>query len=109
MVALITGASKGIGKFLSDYFATKGFQVFGTQLTTQLPVLPGMQLNQVDVSIFSQVETWIKSLPLVNEKIILINAAGISYNAFAHKADPEKWLDVIKVNLFGVKNLLNLN
>jgi len=104
MVVLITGASKGIGKFLSDYFAAKGFQVFGTQLKTQLSIVPGIKINQVDVSIFSQVETWIKSLPLVNEKLILINAAGISYNAFAHKADPEKWLDVIKVNLFGSFN-----
>jgi len=104
MVFLITGASGGIGKFLCAHYAEKGFDVFGTYNSTKPAVQSGIKLSKVDVSNFKEVELWTQSLPLQNKRIILINSAGISYNAFAHKADPESWQKVINVNLFGSFN-----
>jgi len=37
----------------------------------------------------------------------VLNCAGINYNAFAHKADPAAWAQVIKVNLIGTFNVIN--
>jgi len=37
---------------------------------------------------------------------VLINCAGINYNSFAHKSDPEKWKEVIETNLIGTYNLI---
>lgn len=106
MDILITGASNGIGKLLSNYFASKGFHVYGTFNLTKTEDQPGITMCKVDVSDYKQVERWIQSLPLSDRKVVLINAAGVTYNAFAHKADPEKWLEVIKVNLLGSFNTI---
>lgn len=106
MVILITGASNGIGKYLSNHFASKGFPVYGTFNLTETKNQPGITMCKVDVSDYKQVEGWIQSLPLADKKIVLINSAGIAYNAFAHKADPEKWLEVLKVNLLGSFNTI---
>lgn len=108
MVILITGASNGIGKFLSNHFASKGVAVYGTFNLTETKDQPGITMCKVDVSDYHQVERWIQSLPLTDKRIVLINAAGITYNAFAHKADPEKWLEVIKVNLLGSFNTIRV-
>lgn len=104
MVILITGASKGIGNFLATQLVLKGYTVYGTYNSTEPELNNGFSLNKVDVSNYEQVKLWIQSLQLRNKKIVLINAAGITYNSFTHKADPDKWLEVINVNLFGSFN-----
>ncbi len=104
MDIIITGASKGIGNFLATHFFLKGNSVFGTYNSTEPELNLGYNMSKVDVSNYEQVELWIQSIQLKSRKIVLINAAGISYNSFAHKADPDKWLEVININLFGSFN-----
>ncbi len=36
----------------------------------------------------------------------MINCAGITYDAFAHKGDPVKWKQVVEINLFGTYNMI---
>lgn len=103
---LITGASRGIGKLLLDHFSSKGDLVFGTFNSTVSNETNN--LKKVDVRSFDEVCSWINPI-LGNhkpEKLILINCAGISYNALAHKADISKWQDVINVNLVGSFNTI---
>jgi len=103
---LITGASKGIGKYLFSRFKSDGKSVIGIYNTT----LEGFDLSdyyQVDVSDSRAVEDLIISLNSKLSKIILINCAGISYNSFAHKADIEDWGRVIDVNLKGSFNFIH--
>lgn len=103
---LITGASKGIGSLLFNHFTNKGQKVFGTYNNTKVEESSG--LSKVDVRSFEEVNNWISAL-LTSEKpdkLTLINCAGISYNSVAHKADLQKWEDVISVNLIGSFNTI---
>lgn len=99
---LITGASKGVGKYLFEYYSSIGEEVYGTYNSTLLESIEQKErYTKVDVSSAEEVEQWIQSLDLDTE-LTLINCAGITYNAFAHKSDPQSWKKVIDVNLLGV-------
>ena len=103
---LITGASKGIGKYLLENYIKEQENVFGTYNST----LPKELVNyknyfRVDVTSNKEIEEWLNSIDL-DEKITLINCAGIAYNSFAHKSDPEKWKKVIEINVLGAYNVI---
>lgn len=104
---IITGASRGIGKFLMQKFLDKGETVHGTYQTTTPDehLMPFMK--KVDTSDYKDVKAWINGFENVPEKITLLNCAGINYNAVAHRADPETWARVINVNLVGTFNVIN--
>ena len=103
MKVLLTGASKGIGKFLSKEMSYKGYEVYGTYNKTKPEPIANCQFWKVDVRNEEEVKNWIEELPLSKEdKICLINCAGINYNTTIHKADSECWKRVIESNLYGV-------
>mgnify|MGYP006139095771 CR=1 len=103
---IITGASKGVGKFLFDKYTSLGETVYGTFNKSIIGNAVGNgTYSQVNVVNYQEVEEWVKSINL-SEKITLINCAGISYNAFAHKSEVEKWKKVIEVNLIGTYNVI---
>lgn len=101
MDIIITGASKGIGKFLYKEFEDRQNKVIGTCSKTFSKVL-----SQVNIVHFDEVSKWIDNINLGNE-IVLINCAGISYNSFAHKSNLLEWNKVIEVNLLGTFNVIN--
>lgn len=105
MTILITGANRGIGKYLYDYFKSQEFYVYGTYHTTK-PEIEDSNLLKVDVSSKEQVDKWIQNLDLPDKKLILINAAGILKQGFAHKINLVDWDDVINVNLRGTMNVI---
>ena len=99
---IITGASKGIGRYLFKQFKNDGFEVHGTYNSTNIDLENDLNdYSKVDVSDYSSVVEWVESIKDKLSNIILLNCAGISYNSFAHKADIEKWEKVIDVNLKG--------
>lgn len=100
---IITGASRGIGKYLMEKFIAAGEVVYGTYNSTK-PELDGNYEN-VDIIDHSAVEGWIDSIPN-KENLVLINCAGVNYNCFAHKADIESWQRVVNVNLLGTFNVI---
>ena len=100
---IIIGASKGIGKFLFEEFKSSGIDVIGTYNST---TDNSEKLYKVDVTDFNQVGNWIENETHVLKNITLINCAGITYNAFAHKSDPNLWKKVIDVNLVGSFNCI---
>jgi len=101
----ITGASRGIGKFLFEALIARGEVVYGSYNSTK--VIPAENLTKVDVTDALSVKTWIDSKLVSGKCITLINCAGINYSALAHKADLDSWKNVIDVNLFGVFNLIH--
>jgi acetoacetyl-CoA reductase/3-oxoacyl-[acyl-carrier protein] reductase len=103
---IITGASRGIGKFLFEKFQAEGEVVYGTYQTTMPEEKNSQLISKVDISNYEEVVSWIKSLPK-EEKIELINCAATNYNAFAHKADHIKWKKTVEVNLIGTFNVIS--
>ena len=98
---IITGASKGIGKYLIESYLERGEEpVVGTYLSTE-PHDHVEDFVQVDVCDSTQVMGFVKKIAGNADHITLINCAGISYSAYTHKSDPDEWKKVVETNLFG--------
>lgn len=105
---LITGASKGIGRYLFTHFKQDGLKVIGTyNSTTKGLDEDKSDYYKVDISDSKAVEEMIASVKVSLSQIVLLNCAGISYNSFAHKANIAIWDRVIDVNLKGSFNVIH--
>jgi len=102
---VITGASRGIGKFLLETYLSEDKPVLGTYLHS-VPDRNQTHYHKLDVADFSQIEEFVSKHNDSLNELTLINCAGITYNSFAHKSDPEKWKQVIETNLFGTYNMI---
>ena len=107
MKILISGASRGIGIFLMDKFIKDGYEVFGTYYKTLPDKKYEKKLSQVNVSDYKKIISWVNEKVNNDDKLVVLNCAGLNYNSFAHKADVKKWKKVIDVNLIGSFNLIN--
>lgn len=103
---IITGASRGIGKYLFDKMISEGENVIGTFNKTMPITKHANKYYQVDITDISQVEEWINAIKDNMSNICLLNCAGGNYNSFAHKADISDWRKVIDVNLVGTFNVI---
>lgn len=101
---IITGASRGIGKYLLSYFISQNQQVIGIANNT-LPDFNVIHYYKLDIRNEDEIKHFIDQHQANFKNVTLINAAGISYSAFAHKADLPSWRDVIDTNLIGLFNL----
>jgi NAD(P)-dependent dehydrogenase (short-subunit alcohol dehydrogenase family) len=98
---IITGASKGIGKYLIESYLDRGEEsIIGTYLSTT-PQDHEDNFVQIDVCDSAQVADFVEKIAGTANRITLINCAGISYSAYTHKSDPEEWKKVVETNLFG--------
>lgn len=105
---IITGASRGVGKYLLEQFIREKESVIGTYNLTKPDPELNKQFYQLDISDYKAVENLVSKINPLLENITLLNCAGISYNAFAHKSDPIHWKRVVEVNLFGTYNFIRL-
>ena len=102
MRIIIIGASRGIGKSLYDMFKEHRYDVIGTYCTDNNDNMDLLHLDSTDL-----VEVNRFAEEYNANRVVLINCAGISYNAFAHKSDLEKWRKVVEVNLIGTFNVIH--
>jgi len=103
---IITGSSRGIGRYLFEKFWETGTTAYGTYNKTFPDSDKENYLMKVDISNYPDVKNWIESIRNKIEHLTLINCAGINYTSFAHKAEMDKWSDVINVNLIGTFNVI---
>lgn len=112
-VAIITGASRGIGRAVAFALAAEGANVVvnyassGTaaeQVVTEIAEAGGKAIAiQADVSKFEQVEALVNgTLEKFGRIDILVNNAGITRDALLLRMKPEDWQAVIDLNLTGV-------
>jgi 3-oxoacyl-[acyl-carrier protein] reductase len=115
-VALITGASKGIGRAIAQKYAEMGAQVAFTYLSS---VEKGQQLEQElagygtkckgyrsDASDFGQAEQLVERVVADFGRLdVLVNNAGITKDGLLMRMSEEQWDAVINTNLKSVFNL----
>ena len=113
--ALITGASKGIGKRIAEKFAEQGANVAftylssvekGQALETELQAF-GTKVKgyRSDASKFNQAEQLINDIVAEFGTIdIVVNNAGITKDGLLMRMTEENWDDVLEVNLKSIFN-----
>lgn len=103
---IITGITGGIGNFLFNKFSTSGEQIIGTYHLNKPEGDLYKNTVQLDITNFTEVEKFISSIQSKAKEVTLINCAGVTANAFAHKSSIEEWNTVINVNLTGTFYLI---
>ena len=103
---IITGITGGIGNFLFNKFSQSGEQIIGTYHLNKPEGEIYKNTVQLDITNFTEVEKFIASIKSQAKEITLINCAGVTANAFAHKSSIEEWNAVINVNLTGTFYLI---
>ncbi len=108
-VALVTGASRGIGHAIAHTLAKQGAQVIGTATTdegaqaiTQRFTEAGLQGRGKVLNVGDQasVDALLKDIEaLEGTPSILINNAGITRDNLLMRMKSEEWDDVININL----------
>lgn len=112
-VALVTGASRGIGKAVAFALAQEGAKVVVNYATSSLPAeevvksiiqAGGDAISlQADVSKAEEVEQMVKkTVEHFGRVDILVNNAGITRDTLLLRMKPEDWQAVIDLNLTGV-------
>jgi 3-oxoacyl-[acyl-carrier protein] reductase len=111
-VALVTGASRGIGAAIADTLAAAGARVFGTATSaagaaaiTARPVegLTGLALDVNDADGISSVLAEITSR--ASAPTILVNNAGITRDQLLMRMSEDDWETVLDTNLRSVYRL----
>ena len=109
--ALVTGASRGIGRAIAGRLASQGYELYLTCLNSmdalteyakQLHEKYGVDCYpfQGDMGCLADVERLFSTAPL-RSLDVLVNNAGISYIGLLQDMTPEEWNRVLATNLTG--------
>jgi NAD(P)-dependent dehydrogenase (short-subunit alcohol dehydrogenase family) len=107
-VAIVTGASGGIGEATARALAAAGYRVFGTSRRSPATRLPGVEYLVCDVTNDESVRAAVGEVLQKTARIdLLVNNAGVGLIAGAEESSLEQAKSLFDVNLFGVIRLTN--
>ena len=108
-VAIVTGASNGIGKAIVDTFLSHGARVIGLDIIETKSWNNRLAMLKVNVANTADCErVYDEIIQLVDHIDVLVNCAGITRDAMTKKMTEEQFDQVVDVNLKGVWNLTKL-
>ena len=107
--ALVTGASRGIGRAIALEFKEKGYSVIGTATSetgaTELNDI-GIQGYVLDLNSHESIDIFWQKLEDNNQNIsLLVNNAGITRDNIVLRMSDEEWSDIMNVHLYGTFQL----
>ena len=102
-VAIVTGASGGIGEASARALQAAGYRVFGTYRRPPATRSPGIEYLACDVTSDESVQTAVGQVLAKAGRIdLLVNNAGVGLVAGAEESSLEQAKSLFDVNLFGV-------
>jgi NAD(P)-dependent dehydrogenase (short-subunit alcohol dehydrogenase family) len=102
-VAIVTGASGGIGEASARALQAAGYRVFGTYRRLPATRSPGIEYLACDVTSDESVQTAVGQVLAKAGRIdLLVNNAGVGLVAGAEESSLEQAKSLFDVNLFGV-------
>lgn len=108
-IAVVTGASNGIGRSIVDVFLVNGAKVIGLDIAETESWNDNLFMLKADVSYTADCEKVYREIRKITDQIdILVNCAGITRDAMTKKMTEEQFDQVVAVNLKGVWNLTRL-
>jgi short-subunit dehydrogenase len=107
-VALVTGASSGIGRASAEALARVGFTVFGTSRKTITDGPKGVRMLVCDVTDDESVASLVSTVLSQASRIdLLVNNAGVGMLGGAEESSVAQVQALFDVNLFGVIRMTN--
>lgn len=108
-IAVVTGASQGIGKSIVENFVKEGAQVIGIDIKELPYEMDRVERYTVDVTDRNALlEFYNEIISKYGQVDVLVNNAGVTKDALTEKMTEEEWDFVVNVNLKGVFNLTQL-
>ena len=106
-VAIVTGASGGIGEASARALHAAGYRVFGTYRRAPATRVPGIEYLACDVTSDESVRAAVGEVVSSGGRIdLLVNNAGVGLIAGAEESSLEQAKSLFDVNLFGVIRLI---
>ena len=114
--ALITGASRGIGKAIAIRLQQDGLHIVGTSTNSKgIEILnkKGIEAIELDLNSLDSIENFLSVIIKDHQDLgILVNNAGITKDNIVLRMTDQEWMEVINVHLNGIfrvtKKLLKL-
>ena len=107
--ALVTGASRGIGKAIAEKLKADNYKVLGTATSVSgVDTLNsvGIEGYLLDLNSNDSIDSFWSQLESDNKTIsVLVNNAGITRDNIILRMSDEEWSDIMNVHLYGTMQL----